>query len=94
MNAASFRKLWLYFHSVGLIFSCYLGHIPELEIQMESTNESIQIETIEEVFHAVDDSVKKESSILDEIFMAESVESTVILDGDTNSGGQQQKEVI
>lgn len=61
---------------------------------MESTNESLQIETKEEVFHAIDDSVKKELFILDEILTAESAESTLTLDGDTNSGGQQQKEVM
>ncbi|KAL8548922.1 hypothetical protein ACS0TY_007977 [Phlomoides rotata] len=68
------------------------GHIPEIETQMESTDESVQIETKEEVFHVVDDSIKKESSILDEILMAESAESTLILDGDTNSGGQPERE--
>ncbi|KAI3450303.1 hypothetical protein Pfo_006968 [Paulownia fortunei] len=67
------------------------GHIPESEIQMESVDESLQIETEEQELHAVD-VIKKESSILDEILSVESVELTRRLEGNTNIAVQQPKE--
>lgn len=76
------------------MYSYYSGHMPELETQMEATNESLQIETGEEELRAVDDAIERESSILDEILTVESAESIPRLNGDTNSGGQQRKEVM
>ncbi|KAG8387912.1 hypothetical protein BUALT_Bualt02G0070700 [Buddleja alternifolia] len=57
----------------------------------KDANESLQVET-EGVLPVVDDVIKKESSILDEILSVQSVESTSRLDGDSNSDRQQQKE--
>lgn len=67
--------------------------MPEPEPQMESAPESPQTKTKEEL-HAVDNVIKKEPSIIDEILSLGSADSKPRLDGDTNSGGEQQKEVM
>ncbi|KAL9169534.1 hypothetical protein ABFS82_04G085500 [Erythranthe guttata] len=51
------------------------GHMPESESPIAPVNESLEIDTEEEL-HAVDDVIMKESSVLDEILSVESVEST------------------
>ncbi|GFP91206.1 helicase ski2w [Phtheirospermum japonicum] len=68
------------------------GHMAESETTMESVNESLQKETKEQGLHVVDSVIKQESSILDEILSVESLESTPKLDGNTDIGGEQQKE--
>ncbi|PIN04704.1 Cytoplasmic exosomal RNA helicase SKI2, DEAD-box superfamily [Handroanthus impetiginosus] len=67
-------------------------HMPASETPTESVTESLRTESEEENLHAVDDVIKKESSILDEILSVESAESTPRLDGDANGGGQRPKE--
>ncbi|GER35486.1 helicase [Striga asiatica] len=65
----------------------------ESETKMESLNESLQIEAKEQDTNAVKDDIRQEPSILDEILSVESVESTARLDGNTDVGGEQPKEI-
>lgn len=66
--------------------------MPTSEHEKETTTDSV--ETKAEDLREVDNIVsKKESSFIDEILSVESVTSVSRLDGDTNNGVEQQKEV-
>lgn len=67
--------------------------MPESETQMESVNESLRID-VEDELHVVDNVIKKESSVLDELLSVASVESTPGLDGNTKSGVEQKEVTI
>ncbi|KAK4492081.1 hypothetical protein RD792_002878 [Penstemon davidsonii] len=69
------------------------GHIPEPESPSQPSDESLQTKTELEELHMVNDVIRKESSVLDEILSVDSAKPASRLDGDTSSGEGQQREV-